>query len=164
MKSQRRVGLVIAVAAVSVSALALAQNAAAPAKSAAEAKTAIEARQQVFKDIKKAYDPMAAMLKRQREIDPAIIAVSAAQVRDLAGKIPLQYAVDTRQFKDTKTAARDGIWSNPTDFKTKADELAKAAANAAAVGGSGDKAAALKAIAGIGKTCGGCHDSYKDEI
>ncbi len=71
-----------------VSLVALAQGALTVPKSAAEATTAIDARKNHFKNIKKAYDPMIAMLKRQREIDPAVVATSAAQLQDLAAKIP----------------------------------------------------------------------------
>jgi len=159
MKRLNRMGLVVAVTA--ISAVAMAQTAVTPAKSAAEAKTAIEARQSLFKDVKKAFDPMTAMLKRQREFDAALIATNAEQIQALAQKMPAAFAVDTRQFKDTKHEAQDGIWTSQADFKLKADALAKAAENLAAVAKGGDKAATTKAIADTGKSCGACHDSYK---
>jgi cytochrome c556 len=152
-------GLMVAVAA--ASAMAMAQNAGTPAKSAAEAKTVIEARQKLFEDMKKTMEPIGAMLKRQRDIDPAIIATNAAHIKELAGKIPAQFVVDTRQFKDTKTNALDGIWSSQADFKAKADVLVNAAQNAITVSAAGDKGATMKALADIGKSCGGCHDNYK---
>ncbi len=159
MKLMNKLGLVVAVAA--VSAMAMAQNAGAPAQSAAEAKTVIETRQKLFEDMKKTMEPIGAMLKRQREIDAAVIATNAAHLKELAGRIPAQFAVDTRQFKDTKTDALDGIWSSQADFKAKADVLANAAQNAITVSAGGDKGATMKALADIGKSCGGCHDSYK---
>lgn len=159
MKRMNQMGLMVAVAA--VSAMALAQNAGTPAKSAAEAKTVIETRQKLFEDMKKTMEPIGAMLKRQRDIDAAVIATNAAHLKELAGKIPAQFAVDTRQFKDTKTDALDGIWASQADFKAKADVLANAAQNAITVSASGDKGATMKALADIGKSCGGCHDSYK---
>lgn len=158
MKNLYKSGLVVAVAA--VSAVALAQGVT-PAKSAAEAGTAIEARKALFKDIKDTYEPLTAMLKRQRELDTAVIAKNAARLSELAGRIPGAYTVDTRQFKDVKTDALDGIWASQADFRAKSEAFGKAAANAATVAGSGDKAGSLKAVAEIGKTCGGCHDSYK---
>ncbi len=144
-----------------VSALAVAQNAGTAAKSAAEAKAAIDTRQTLFKDIKKSFDPMTAMLKRQRPFDAAVVATNAIGIQELAQKMPAQFAVDTRAFKDIETDSLDGIWTNQADFKAKADVLAKAAANAAAVAGGGDQGATLKAVAEIGKSCGGCHDSYR---
>jgi len=155
-----RFGLAVASAAVSV--VALAQTATV-AKSAAEAKTAIEARQKVFEDMKKAYEPMTDMLKRKREFDAALVATNAAQIQGLAQKIVPTHAVDTRQFKDIKTVARDGIWTSLADFKSKADALVTASGNVAKVAAGGDKGTTMKSIPDIGKACGACHDNYKDE-
>jgi cytochrome c556 len=149
------------VAVTAVSAIALAQTAVTPAKSAAEATTAIESRQKLFEDMKKTMEPIGDMLKRKRDIDAAVIATNAAHLKELAGKIPAQFAVDTRQFKDTKTNALDGIWASQADFKAKSDVLATAAQNAITVSAGGDKGATMKALADIGKSCGGCHDSFK---
>jgi cytochrome c556 len=159
MKRLNRLGWVVV--AVSASALAVAQVAIKPAKSAAEAKTAIEARQAVFKDIKKAYEPMIAMMKNQQPFDAAIIATNAARIQELSAKIPEAFAVDTREFKDTKTEALDRVWLSQVEFKAKTDATVQAAANLAAVAKSGDRAATMKAIPAMGKTCGGCHDIFK---
>lgn len=159
MKLVHRLGVMTAVAAISVAAIS--QNAGTQAKSAEEAKKAVEARQQVFKDMKKANDVMSAMLKNQREFDPALVATSAAQIQELTAKIPGAYVVDTRQFPDIKTAARDNIWASLADFKAKSEETARAAANVVAVAKGGEKGATFKAIGAMGKSCGACHDAYK---
>lgn len=161
MKRLNRIGLVVAVAA--VSSIVVAQVAVTPAKSAAEAKTAIEARQTVFKDIKKAYEPLTDMLKRKLEFDAALVATNAVTLQGLVQKIPAQFAVDTHQFKDTKTLARDSIWTNQADFKSKNDATATALANLTTVAKTGDKGATSKAIGDVGKSCGACHDNYKDK-
>lgn len=144
-----------------LSSLAIAQTAMGPAKTAAEATAAIDARKQMFKDLKQTFEPLTAMLKHQRELDAELMAKNAALIEQHARKIPAAFNVDTRQFKDIKTDALEGIWSNQADFKSKAEALARAAANAATVAQSGDKGGMLKSVAEIGKTCGGCHDSYK---
>jgi cytochrome c556 len=151
----------VAMVALTASVLAIAQGALTIPKSAAEAAAAVDARKAHFKDIKKAYDPIIAMLKRQREIDPAVVATSAAQIQELAAKIPALFTVDTRQFKDIKTDSLDSIWTNQADYKAKSDDLSAAAANAAVVARGDDKGASMKAFSGIGKACSGCHDSYK---
>jgi len=160
MKRTYRLGLAVATAAVSV--IALAQTAT-TAKSAAEAKTVIEARQKVFEDMKKAYEPMTDMLKRKREFDAALVATNSAQIQVLAQKIPAHLAVDTHTFKDIETVARDNIWTNLADIKAKSDALGTAAGNVAKVAAGGDKATTMKAIPEIGKSCGSCHDDYKDD-
>jgi cytochrome c556 len=136
-------------------------QAATVAGSEAEAKKAIEARQNVFKQIKDLNDPLGKMLKRQAPMDPAVVAATAAKIQTLAGQIPAAFKVDTRSFKGVKTAALDGIWNSEADFKTKADALAAAAGEAIVAGKSGDAAASQKALIGLGKACGNCHDSYK---
>ena len=161
MKRSQVLGWVVAAAA--VSGLALAQGAGV-AKSEAEAKTAIEARQQVFKDIKKFNEPLQDMLKNKREIEPALIVTNAGELQKLAAKIPPHFALDTRQFKDIKNRAQDGIWSSQADFASKSDAFSKAAGNLAAVANSGDKGAIKKAIADMGKSCGACHDSYQVKL
>lgn len=154
-----RMGLMFVVAA--LSAMAVAQTAGTPAKSAAEAKAAIESRQNLFKEMKKVYEPMTDMLKRKREFDAGVIATNAVLIQEQAKKIPAQFAMDTRQFKDTKTLALDGIWASQADYKAKADALVTAAVNLAAVAKTGDKAATMKAVGDVGKSCGACHDDYK---
>lgn len=153
--------LVWVVVAVSASALAVAQVAIKPAKSAAEAKTAIESRQALFKDIKKNYEPMIEMMKGKQPFDATLIAVNATNIRELSAKIPEAFAVDTRAFKDTKTEAQERVWTSQAEFKEKADATAQAAGALAGIATAGDKAATLKAIPSLGKTCGGCHDLFK---
>lgn len=156
--NKTRIGLIAAAAVISAAAVA---QTAAPAKSAADAKTAIEARQQHFETIKKAFEPLGAMLKRQKPVDAGVIATNAAKLQTLANEIPAKFNVDTRAFKDTKTDARDAIWASAADFKAKSDGMASAAANAATVAKSGDAAGTMKALADLGKSCGACHDSFK---
>ena len=159
MKYLRKLGAVAAVAA--LSAVAVSQNAVRPAKDAAEAKAAIEARQALFEDIKKAHEPIAAMMKRQRELDAAVVATSATKLQELAGRIPAAFLVDTHQYKDIETKARENIWAGQAAFKDRADSFGKAAANTASVAKGGDKAATFKAMVDMSKTCGACHDDYK---
>lgn len=160
MKRALQVG-VVALAA--VAAVAVAQGAG-PAKSAAEAKAAIEARQKIFEDIKKANEPLAAMLRGKAEIDPAVVTASAKALQELTQKIPPAFAVDTRQFKDTKTEAGDNIWASLADFKTKSDNTANLAGQLVTVASGGDKGAIRKAIIEMSKSCGNCHDSYKVKL
>jgi cytochrome c556 len=135
---------------------------AAPAKNEAEAKTAVETRSAHFKDMGKAMEPIGNMLRRKQPYDAAVAAKHSEQIVELSKKIPSLYEVDTRQFKDIKTEALDGIWTSQADFKGKADDLTRAATalNEATKAG-GDQAAFTKNAAAVGKACGTCHDSYR---
>jgi cytochrome c556 len=131
------------------------------AASEADAAKAIKARQAIFDQIKDLNEPLAKMLKRQMPVDPAVVQENGAKIQTLAGKIPAAFNVDTRNFKDTKTAALDGIWNSEADFKAKADALAAAAGALVAAGKGGDAAATQTALIGLGKACGNCHDSFR---
>ncbi|MFO1503599.1 MAG: cytochrome c [Steroidobacteraceae bacterium] len=159
MKRLNRLGWVVV--AVTVSAAAVAQVAIKPAKSAAEAKTAIESRQALFKDIKKNYEPMIDMMKNKVPFDAAVIGANAQKIQDLAAKIPEAFAIDTHEFKDTKNEAQDRVWLSQVEFKAKSDATVQAAAALVAAAKTGDKGATMKAIPAMGKTCGSCHDIFK---
>jgi len=159
MNRLSRVGLAAALAA--MSAVAFSQGAGGPPSPEAQAKTAIEARQAVFKLIANQNGPVGGMMRNTSEFDAALVAKNAARIQVLAEMIPELFASDTREFKATKTLALDGIWAAQADFKTKADGLAKAAGATADAAKTGDKAATMKAAAEIGKACGACHDNFR---
>jgi cytochrome c556 len=135
---------------------------AAPARDQAEAQKAIDARIAHFKDIGKTWEPIRLMLTRKQPYDAAIVARQAAPLIELSKKVPSLFEIDTHQFPDIKTDAREGIWSNQADFKAKAEAVTKemTALYEAAKGGA-DASAFTKAAASVGKACGSCHDSYK---
>ena len=119
-------------------------------------------RQGLFKVIANQNGPVGAMLRNQREVDTALVTQRMERIKVLSEMIPEVFAMDTRQFKDIKTAALDGIWNSQADFKAKAEALGKAADTVLAVSKTGDKEATLKALReNIGKGCSGCHDSYR---
>ena len=163
MNRLNRIGTVVTLAA--VSAIAMSQDAVVKvASSEAEAAKAIEARQAIFKEIKDLNAPISEMLRRQRPVDPAVVATNSAKIQALIEKVPAAFLIDTRQFKGTKTAALDGIWNSMADFKTKNDAMVTALAAAVAAGKSGNAAETQKAMAGLGRGCGGCHDAYKIKL
>ena len=151
----------VAAALVSMSAVAFSQGAGGPPSPEAQAKTAIEARQAVFKLIANQNGPIGGMMRNAREFDAALVAKNSARIQVLAEMIPELFVNDTREFKATKTLAMDGIWASQADFKAKADGLAKAAAATADAAKTGDKAATMKAAADVGKACGACHDNFR---
>lgn len=141
------------------SALAAAQGA--PPGPPAPEKTAIEARQGLLKVVSSQNAPVAAMLRGTKDFDAAIVAKSAARIQALSEMIPDLFALDTRQYKDVKTLALDGIWNSQADFKSKADALNKAAGALVEAAKGGDKATTLAAYREVGKACSGCHDNYR---
>lgn len=148
---------------VAVSGAVLAQ-AVAPGKAAsqADATRAIEARQAIFKQIRELNDPLGAMLRPNGPaLDTTLVATNAAKIAELAAGIPAAYQVDTRGFTATKTRALEGIWSSEADFKSKADGLAMVANTVAAAARTGNAEETRRAMMGMGRACGACHDPYR---
>jgi cytochrome c556 len=150
----------VALTATAVSALAVSQGAGPPSPEA-QAKSAIETRQGLFKVMSSQFGPVGGMLRNTVPFDAAVVERNSARIAVLAGMIPDLFANDTRTFTATKTAALDGIWNSQADFKGKADALAKAANDLNAAAKTGDKAATLKAAGAVGQACGSCHDNYR---
>ena len=123
---------------------------------------AIETRQSVFKLIDFNWQPVAAMMRKKAPFDAAAAQKTAERVAALAPMISETFAIDTRKATNVKTRAREGIWGSMADFKQKNDDLVKAANALAAAAKTGDQAATIKAAAGVGKACSGCHDNFKD--
>jgi cytochrome c556 len=164
MNRLTRIGVAAALAAVSALAISQAPPAGGPGgppNPEAQAKSAIETRQGLFKVIANQNGPIGAMQRGTRDFDAAIVARNAARIQTLSEIIPELFVADTRAIKTFKTGALDGIWNSQADFKAKADALTKAAGALAEAAKGGDKATTLKAAAEVGKTCGGCHDNFR---
>jgi cytochrome c556 len=153
-----RTGLITALA--TLSAMATVQ-AATVAGSEADAKKAIEARQELFKQIKDLNEPIRLILTRKAPMDATVVATNAGKIQELIKQIPGRFTVDTRGFKGIKTLAIDGIWNSEVDFKGKADAAAGAAGDVVTAAKGGDNGAIMKSLAAMGKSCGSCHDAYK---
>ncbi len=64
--------------------------------------------------------------------------------------------------KDVKSKARPEVWTDNAKFKTAADRMQKAIAQLAKVS-TGDEATIKAALSEVGKTCGGCHDDFREK-
>lgn len=59
------------------------------------------------------------------------------------------------------TAALPAIWEKPDDFAKAVAAFETASAAFAGVAGGGDMQAIAAAFGAVGKSCGGCHQSYR---
>jgi cytochrome c556 len=62
-----------------------------------------------------------------------------------------------------KTHAKPAIWKNLEDFTKKMEDFQSAAAKLGQVAAGGDRKAIEEQIKATGKTCGSCHDDYKEK-
>jgi cytochrome c556 len=118
-------------------------------------------RQGLFKLQAFVFGPVGGML-RGAPFDAAVAQKAGARLQVLGGLIPEVFAKDTHTFTLT-TKAREGIWTNKSDFDAKANDLVKAAADLEAAAKTGDADATKKAAGAVGKTCGACHDQFRDK-
>jgi cytochrome c556 len=154
-----RIG-VAAVGSLVVASAAMAQGA--PPTPEQKAATAILTRQGLFKVQAFVFGPVGGML-RGAPFDAAVAQKAGARIQITAGLIPELFATDTHTFAGTPTKAREGIWTNKSDFDAKANDLVKAATDLEAAAKSGDEAATKKAAQAVGKACGACHDQFRDK-
>lgn len=149
-------------AVVCIAVLSLSTLAAQPAKSQKHAEKSTQLRQSVFSLLGSNMGPLGGMAKGKLAFDAKRIEKNALRINQLSLMIADYTRTDTSAF-DLKTEALNKIWQQPEDFAKRIKNLTEASAHLQKVAATGDEAAIKKAIGGVGKTCGGCHDNFKKE-
>ena len=132
------------------------------AKSEKQAQKATELRQAIFKILGANMGPLGGMARGKVPFDAAQVAVNAERINQMSKMIVDFTQTDTRSF-NVGTEALDKVWQDRAGFEQRAKDLTNASATLQNVATSGDETAIKKAIAGVGKTCGGCHDDFKKD-
>jgi cytochrome c556 len=132
------------------------------AKSEKHAKKATELRQSVFSLLGSNMGPLGGMAKGKIEFNEKAIKKHARRINQLSHMIADYTRTDTSSFK-TKTDALDKVWKQRAEFTKRIKDLNQSSKNLLKVAESGDQSAIKKAIGGVGKTCGGCHDNFKKD-
>jgi len=133
-----------------------------PASSDKHAAKATELRQSVFKLLGSNMGLLGAMAKGKVPIDAKIVEKNATRINQLSLMIGDYSRTDTSKF-DVETQALNKIWQEPEHYSKEIDKLTIASAALIIAAQSKDEGAIKKAIGGVGKTCGGCHDDFKKE-
>ncbi|MCJ8321167.1 MAG: cytochrome c [Colwellia sp.] len=132
------------------------------ASSEKHAAKATELRQSIFKLLGSNMGPLGAMAKGKVPVDAKTAEKHAIRINQLSLMIADYTRTDTSKF-DVKTEALAKIWQEPDHFRKDIDKLTLASTNLIAAAKSNDESAIKKAIGGVGKTCGGCHDHFKKD-
>jgi len=132
------------------------------AKSEKHAKRSTELRQSVFKLLGSNMGPLGGMAKGKIAFDAKAIEKHALRINQLSAFIADYTRTDTSKF-NVKTEALNDVWSKRTAFEKRINDLTNASAHLQQVAKTGDEAKIKKAIGGVGKTCGGCHDDFKKD-
>lgn len=133
-----------------------------PASSEKHAVYATELRQSIFKLLGSNMGPLGAMAKGKIPLDAKVIEKNAIRINQLSLMIADYTRTDTTKF-DVKTEALAKIWQEPEHFSKDIDKLTIASSRLIAAAKSNNESEIKKAIGGVGKTCGGCHDDFKEE-
>ena len=101
-----------------------------------------------------------AMVNGRMPFDAKVAAEDAALL-DTIDKLPFVAFIDGSDKGDTN--AKPEIWKNMDDFTKKMEEFQLAAAKLGEVSAGGDRKAIEEQVKATGKTCGSCHDDYKEK-
>ena len=133
-----------------------------PVKSKKHAEKATETRQAVFKLLGSNMGPLGAMAKGKVPFNAEKANKHGVRINQLSHMIADYLKADTTGHK-VETEALDVIWKKPEAFSKRITDLQNASSNLIKATDSKDESAIKKAIGGVGKTCGGCHDDFKAE-
>lgn len=126
---------------------------------AADTDKAIEYRKAVFTAVGWQMQHMGAMVKGQVSYDQAKFQDYAEAMAALS-HMPLDGFPKGSDMGNTE--AKDAIWKNWSDFKSKLADFQKAGDALVVAAKSGDMGKIKPAFGALGKSCKSCHKAYKD--
>jgi len=91
-----------------------------------------------------------------------VVEKNATRINQLSFMIDDYTATDTSAYK-VKTEALAKVWNEREAFEKRIKNLSLASDKLIKIAASGDEKAMRAAIGGVGKTCGGCHDDFKED-
>jgi cytochrome c556 len=105
---------------------------------------------------------LAAMVKGEKPYDQATVDAAFTQFDDTAKKLPTLFPDSAKGMKpDGDYSASAKIWEDKAGFAAKIDDFSKAVAQAKASVKDLDTLKA--AMPAVGKSCGGCHETYRQK-
>jgi len=120
----------------------------------------VKQRQAVMTLMGKYWGPMAGMMQGRVPYDAKIVQRNAGFLDNLS-RMPWD-GFDAAT-KDVKSAALPAIYADSAKFADAADRLQNEASKLYAVSRSGDEAAVKAQMGAVGKSCGGCHESFRQK-
>ncbi|HET7669307.1 MAG TPA: cytochrome c [Burkholderiales bacterium] len=120
----------------------------------------VKQRQSAMTLIGKYWGPLGGMAQGKVPYNAEVVQRNAAYLEALA-KMPWD-GFDPAT-KDVKSAALPEVYSNQAKFKEAADRLQNETAKLAQVSKSGDENAIKAQLGAVGKSCGGCHNDFRQK-
>lgn len=122
---------------------------------------AADARHESFEQIGDAMKEIGDQLKEAAP-DVAKIQAAAAVINGLAPKVEGWFPAGSGPDDGIKTDALQTVWTKPEEFKAATAKFTEAAAAFDAAAKTGDLAAIGEAMKGLGGSCKGCHDKFRE--
>jgi cytochrome c556 len=141
-------------------AFALSAGVAQTALAQAKPETLVKQRQSAMTLQGKYFGPMAGMAQGKVPYNADTVAMNAAFL-DALSRMPWDGFAEST--KDVKSAALPAVWSEGAKFKEAQENFQNAVQALVKVSRGGDEAAQKAAIGGVGKTCGGCHQNFREK-
>ena len=126
----------------------------------AKPETLVKQRQSVMTLQGKYFGPMAGMAQGKIAYNADVVRRNAAFLDNLSRMAWDGFDPST---KDVKSAALPAVYEQSDKFKEAAARLENEAHKLYEVSRSGDEAAVKAQIGAVGKSCGGCHESFRQK-
>ena len=107
----------------------------------------------------KYWGPIAGMASGKTPYNAETVARNAP-ILEVLSKLP--WDGFNENTKDTKSHALPAVWTDNAKVKTAAERLQTTTAQLVKVS-KGDEATVKAALADVGKSCGGCHDDFREK-
>jgi cytochrome c556 len=136
--------------------------AAVPLEAAAQAKpeVLVKQRQAGMTLIGKYFGPLGGMAQGKIPFNADVVQRNAGYL-DVLAKLPWDGFHEST--KGTKSAALPAVFEKQSEFKQGAERMQSEVSKLASVSKAGDEAAVKAQIGAVGKTCGGCHDNFREK-
>jgi cytochrome c556 len=100
------------------------------------------------------------MAQGKAPYDAALVAHNAAFL-DVLDKMPWDgFAPST---KDVKSAALPAVFTDTAKFKEAQERLQSEVSKLVVISRTGDEAAVKAQLGAVGKSCGGCHENFREK-
>jgi cytochrome c556 len=126
----------------------------------AKPETLVKQRQAAMTLQGKYWGPLGGMASGKVPYDAAVVARNAAYL-DVLSK--LAWDGFNPNTKDVKSAALPAVYTDTAKFKEAQDHFQSEVSKLVGISKSGDEAAVKAQLNAVNKTCGGCHESFREK-
>jgi cytochrome c556 len=120
----------------------------------------VKQRQSAMTLVGKYFGPLGGMLKGTVPFDAAVVQRNAGYL-DALSQMPWDGFVEST--KGEKSRALPAVWSDGAKWKQAQDQFRTAVVALGAAAKGGNEGAIKAAIGDVGKSCGNCHDNFREK-